>query len=352
MKDIIMFGITFPAWIIVPIAFFLWVFCLFLLKAIGIKKLQDLSARTKTKVDDIFIKAVNTPLNLLIFVSGAYFIEQIVEFDKDFKYTQYFFTVFKILSIIAIIMFIDSFFRGLIQLYSKNNELLKTSKGIVNTVIKGVVYGLGLLMLLDSMGVSITPILASLGVGSLAVALALQPILENFFSGVVIILDQPIKVGQFIGLESGEEGYVEKIGWRSTWIRILPNNIIVMPNKKIMDSKIVNYYYPEPEMSTLVQVGVHYNSDLEKVERVTIEVGKEILKKVNGGVENFEPFIRYHTFDSSSINFSVILRVKEFVDNYLIKHEFIKALQKRYKEEGITIPFPIRAINYSQEKAE
>jgi small-conductance mechanosensitive channel len=114
---------------------------------------------------------------------------------------------------------------------------------------------------------------------------------------------------------------------------------------------VLNYYYPEKELAVLVEASVHYSSDLKKVERVTMEVGKEIMKRVTGGVEGFDPFIRFHTFADSSINFTVILRGKEFVDNYLIKHEFIKALQERYAKEGIVIPYPIRAINTEQEKA-
>jgi len=107
---------------------------------------------------------------------------------------------------------------------------------------------------------------------------------------------------------------------------------------------VINYYLPEKEMSVLVQVGVSYDSDLKKVERVTVEVGKEVMRGVPGGVPEFEPFIRYHTFADFSINFSVILRAKEFTDNFLIQHEFIKRLHQRFKEEGIEIPFPIRTI--------
>ena len=186
----------------------------------------------------------------------------------------------------------------------------------------------------------------------MAVALALQPTLENFFSGIQIVIDKPIKVGQFIKLDSGEEGYVQRVGWRSTWVRMLPNNVVVMPNKVLVSSKILNYYYPQKEMAVLVQVGVHYDSDLKHVEKVTCEVAKEIMKEVKGGVPEFDPFIRYHTFNDFSIDFTVILRAKEFVDNYLIKHEFIKRLHQRYRKEGINIPYPIRAVNYSQEKAQ
>ena len=112
---------------------------------------------------------------------------------------------------------------------------------------------------------------------------------------------------------------------------------------------VTNYYFPEKEMAVLIQVGVSYDSDLKKVERVTIEVGKELMREVPGGVPEFEPFIRYHTFADFSINFTVILRAKEFVDQYLIKHEFVKRLHQRFKKEGIEIPFPIRTV-YMQEK--
>jgi len=134
-------------------------------------------------------------------------------------------------------------------------------------------------------------------------------------------------------------------------VRMLPNNIVVIPNKSIVDSKIINYYYPDRELAVLVEVGVHYGSDLQNVERVTIAVAKEVQQQVSGAVKEFEPFIRYHTFDSSSVNFTVILRAREFVDNYLVKHEFIKRLHARYKQEGITIPYPIRAVNFEQEQS-
>jgi len=106
---------------------------------------------------------------------------------------------------------------------------------------------------------------------------------------------------------------------------------------------------PDKELAVLVNLGVSYSSDLNKVERVTIEVAREVMKAVSGGVPDFDPFIRYHTFGDFSINFTVIMRAKEFKDQYLIKHEFIKKLHQRYIKEGIEIPFPIRTI-YTKEK--
>jgi small-conductance mechanosensitive channel len=131
---------------------------------------------------------------------------------------------------------------------------------------------------------------------------------------------------------------------------MLPNNVILVPNEKLTKAIVTNYYLPDKEMAVLVNLGVHYKSDLKKVEKITCEVARQVMKEVPGGVPESEPFIRYGAFGDSSINLTVILRAKEFVDQYLIKHEFIKRLQERYAEEGIVIPYPIRAINYEQEK--
>ena len=352
MKEITVFNIAIPAFIYAPVVYFLWVTILLIIKKIVFSRVERFADRTKSKLDDILLGALNFPLVLLIFVSGIFILERISPILRDSELVGYFFVALKTTAVIAIVIFMDRLLNSLIQTYSHKVDILKTSGGVARTFVRIIVIGLGLLILLDSFGVSITPILASLGIGSLAVALALQPTLENFFSGIQIVIDKPVKVGQFIKLDSGEEGYVAKIGWRSTWVRMLPNNVVVIPNNVLVNSKVLNYYYPEQELAVLVQVGVHYESDLKHVEKVTIEVGQEIMKEVTGGVSGFTPFIRYHTFSDFSINFTVILRCKEFVDNYLIKHEFIKRLHERYRKEGINIPYPIRAINYKQEKAE
>jgi small-conductance mechanosensitive channel len=350
MSKVEIFGLTISPWLLLPLLYFVWVTTWLTVKKILFRVLQRFASKTKTRLDDLLIDSADFPLTLFIFSSGAVIVEKLLPLLKDTTMTSYFVVLFKAVSIIATVLFLDKFLNNLMKEYNNKVELLRTSGGVLRGFVRGVVICLGILVLLDSFGVSITPILASLGIGSLAIALALQPTLENLFSGVQIVVDKPFLAGHFIKLESGEEGYVEKIGWRSTWVRMLPNNIVVMPNKLLVNSKIINYYYPDKELAVLVEVGVHYESDLEKVERVTIEVARETLKAVPGSVTNFDPFIRYHAFADFSINFSVILRAQEFVDHFLIKHEFIKRLHKRYAQEGITIPYPIQAINFDQEK--
>jgi len=334
------------------VVFFIWVIFWFLIKRLVYWRIKRFTKATTTKIDDIIIHSLEVPLNLLIFASGILVVQSFSFFAVDGNIIQHLITGFKITIIIAMMMFFDNLAKNSINTYSGIVETLKSYGSVAHGFFRIIIFGLGFLMLLSSCGIAITPLIASLGIGSLAIALALQPSLENLFAGIQILFDKPIQVGQFIKLDSGEQGYVAKVGWRSTWIRMLPNNVVVIPNMQIVSNKLVNYYYPEQEMAVLVQVGVHYDSDLEHVEKVTVDVGEETMKEVKGGVPEFKPFIRYHTFNDFSINFTVILRCKEFVDNYFIKHEFIKRLHKRYAKEGITIPFPINAINYSQEKAE
>jgi small-conductance mechanosensitive channel len=218
------------------------------------------------------------------------------------------------------------------------------SLSIVRNIVWLVLLVLGLLMILDFFGVAIAPVLTALGVGGLAVALALQDTLSNLFAGIQIIGSNKVKPGDYIKLDSGQEGYVTDVTWRYTTMRALANNLIIVPNSKLAAALVTNYHRPSQDLAVLVNLGVAYESDLEKVEKVTIEVAADVMKTVQGGVPDFQPFIRYNKFGDSSIGFSVIMRGKEYVDQYLITHEFVKRLQKRYQQEKISIPFPQRTV--------
>lgn len=142
-------------------------------------------------------------------------------------------------------------------------------------------------------------------------ALALRDTLENLFAGFHVLASGQIKVGNYIRLEGGEEGFVEDITWRNTVIRQPSDNLIIVPNSKLSSSIVINFHKPDSELAVIVPVGVSYDSDLEKVEKITIEVAKEVQKEVEGAVPDFEPFIRYTAFGDFSINFNVILRAKD-----------------------------------------
>jgi small-conductance mechanosensitive channel len=232
----------------------------------------------------------------------------------------------------------------LITLYSGRFQQALPVTSLTHNIAKIFVIAIGALMILHGLGISIAPLLTALGVGGIAVALALQDTLSNLFAGFYLTVTRHIRVGDYVKLDSGQEGYVEDIGWRATMIRMLPNNMVIVPNNRLAQAVITNYYLPSKDLAVLVEVGVAYDSDLPKVERVTAEVGREVMQTVTGGAPDFEPFIRLHTLGEYSINFTVILRAKEFVDQYYVKHQFIKRLVARYRQEGITIPFPTRTV--------
>ncbi len=298
--------------------------------------------KTKTKIDDIVVDAFKIPLVIIFAIGGSYAALQYVEVPSTIGNWVY---PLLLLGIgIAVIIGTMKVISGLITYFGSKYPGMAPIIPILRKLIIIAVLFIGLMIILDWVGISISPLLMSFGIAGLAVALALRPTLENLFSGLTIMMERAIRHGDYIELDSGERGYVIDIGWRTSKIRMLPNNVVTIPNSKLAGSKLINYYRPEQEMSALVQVGVHYDSDLRKVEKVTIEVAKEVLREVEGGVTEFEPFIRYHTFSDFSINFTVILRVKEFVNQYLVIHEFVKRLHERYNKEGIVIPFPIRTV--------
>lgn len=224
------------------------------------------------------------------------------------------------------------------------------STSILVTTIDLAVYAIGILFLLESFGVAISPLLTAMGVGGLAAALALQDTLANLFSGINILIAKQIKIGDFVKLSTGEEGHVVDMNWRNTTIQTSTENMVVIPNQKFASSTITNYAQPFAECSISVPVGVSYDSDLDQVEKITVAVAKEILEQTEGGVRSFEPVVRYVAFAESSINFNVVLRVRSVTDQPFVRHQFIKRLHTRYQQEGIIIPFPTRTVNLEQVK--
>ena len=226
---------------------------------------------------------------------------------------------------------------------------------LLNTIFKTVIYASGALIILQYYGISIAPILTAMGVGGMAVALGLQETLANIFSGLQLILSKQLRINDYIKLSSGEEGRVTDITWRLT--TIMPpseGSVVVIPNKNIAGAITTNYSRPRDDIIIPVAIGVDYSSDLDKVERVTLEVAIEVQKRTDGYEEMFDskgvdrnplkPAVRFHTFGDSSIDFNVFLHAHQFDVQYLMKHEFIKEITKRYRQEGINIPFPIRTV--------
>ena len=213
-------------------------------------------------------------------------------------------------------------------------------------IIRAVFALLAVVIVLENLGVSLTAVWTTLGVGSVAVALALQDTLGNMFAALYLLADSPVRPDEYIKLDSGQEGYVVRIGWRSTTLRMLANNVVVIPNSTLAKAVITNYSRPEPRMALVLPISVAYGTDPTLVDKVLVEVAQEATRDgLHGLLSEPAPFVRFIPgFGDSSLGFSLIVQVSQFTDQYPVQSELRKRIVERFRKEGIEIPFPTRSI--------
>jgi len=288
------------------------------------------------------LKQLSIPVFILVFIIGLY--TSLKTLSKLDEYYLELDGVFFIITVLIIALLTSRIITVIIMGWLKVRRGFKRTPGLLNKAITVIIFVIAIAVILGYFKIDITPLIAGVGLGALAIGLALQSTLSNFFAGVHLISDRPINVGDFIELDENTTGIVEDIGWRSTRIRMLTDNLLIIPNGKLADSNIINYSMPKEDFSIWVPCGVAYESDLKKVEKVSLEVAKEIQKKVPGAVKDFDPVFRYKEFGDSNINFITILRIEKPMDRFIVRNEFIKALKERYDKEKIEISWPIMKI--------
>jgi small-conductance mechanosensitive channel len=231
-----------------------------------------------------------------------------------------------------------------VRFWARQSDTGLPSTSLLQNVARIGVFALGLVIVLQNLGIQIGALVAGLGIGGLAVALALQDTLSNLFAGFQIILARQVRQGDYVVLDTGEEGYITDIQWRNTTIRSrIDDNEVIVPNSRISSTIVTNFSRPASPFWVRLEVGVSYASDLEKVEEVAAEVAREVLEELGSGGEP-EIVVRFQSFGDSSVNFVLRARVPSYVDQYRTRHELVKKLHARFAEEGIQIPFPIRTV--------
>ncbi|MGW0822833.1 mechanosensitive ion channel family protein [Streptomyces sp. NPDC002845] len=338
-------GLTVDDFVMAGIALAAGLLGAFLLRML-LRWLGKHATKTRWSGDDVIVDALRTLVPWAAVTGGVAAAAAVLPLTRTVGHH-----VNQVLTVLLIVVTTATAARviaGLVRTVTQSRSGVAGSATIFVNITRIGVLAIGGLVVLQTLGVSIAPLLTALGVGGLAVALALQDTLANLFAGIHILASKTVQPGDYIKLSSGEEGYVVDINWRQTTIRQLSNNLVIIPNGQLAGSNMTNYNRPEEEMTLLVQVGVGYESDLEHVEQVTNEVVAEVMTDVSGAVPEHEPTVRFHTFGDSRIGMTVILGVGEFSDQYRIKHEFIKRLHKRYRAEGIRIPAPARTIALQQ----
>jgi small-conductance mechanosensitive channel len=222
---------------------------------------------------------------------------------------------------------------------------LTSQTSILSNLTRIAVASIGLLVVLQSLGVSVTPLLTALGVGGLAVALALQDPLSNLFAGLQLLSTKKLHIGDHIRLDNGEEGQVSDISWRYTTILTGLNTTVMVPNAKLASVVMTSFSLPDPEVGLNLVIGVAYGSDLDHVERVAIAVASEVIADTPGAGTGFTPVLRFTSFAESAIMATITVRGRSFPDLALIRHALIKRVDTRFRAEGIAMPLPQRVVH-------
>jgi small-conductance mechanosensitive channel len=309
-----------------------------------LRRLRKAARKTTARWDDTTVDALRGAPILWCTAAGIYLAA--LTFDlSDFAYRILGLSL-TVLVIFSITLVVARVAASLVALYSQKSAKGIPASSLIQTLVKVLVLVLGGLVILQALDLPIAPVITSLGIGGIAVALALQPTLSNVFAGFQIIAAGQVSVGDYVALETGDEGYVVDIKWRNTTIQSLyDDSEIVVPNSKMADSIVTDFHLPRRAVWLRIPVGVSYGSDLEQVERVTLEVARAVSADFAGQGPLAEPVMRYQAFGDSSVDLSVRIQVSEFQRQFRVRHEFIKQLHRRFREEGITIPFPIRTLH-------
>jgi len=224
--------------------------------------------------------------------------------------------------------------------FTENTQILQLFRGTVFYVcwIAGISVCLNILHL-DK---PVTSLLAGAGVIGLALSFAFQDLATNFISGLFIIIERPFNIGDFVET-NGFEGHIEKIGVRSIVIKTLDDQHVIIPSKDIFQKPLKNYNLGKQRRITL-KVGVAYHEDLEKVRTIT----KQAVGQIEGVVQEKGIHVHFFEFDESSINFELRFWIDDSDQMYFlgIQSLAVIAIQKAYQKESITIPFPIRTVDF------
>lgn len=342
MKEIFSYLKDHP-FIMTAILTLLGLFIGFIIDKIILRRLKRIAQKTTWEWDDAVISALHHMPFIWCTTAGLYAATVLTKFSKEHSVITKKILTVVILATVTIIL--SRLASGFIKITTKRAKGLLPSATLFNRITSILIYLIGTFIILQNLNIEITPLLTALGVGGLAVALALQDTLGNLFSGIQIMVTRQVNPGDYVKLNSGEEGFVTDIKGRNTTIRSFPNNnLIIVPNTVLVSSIVTNFNMPQKQLWVTVNVGVSYDSDLQRVEEITLEVAKAVQTDLEGAVSEVEPVLMYNEFGDSSINFTVRIYVKDFIAHYKVRSEFIKALHARYNQEGIEIPFPIRTL--------
>lgn len=308
-------------------------------------KLRKWAAKTPTRFDESLVETLHGPFLLWVLMFALF-----VAADTSplpLQTAQRVEQTLRVLWILSLTIAVSRIAAKAVRHYgsAKNGG---HQMGTLAQVFASILIGsLGILMILNALGVDITALLTALGVGGLAVALALQDTLSNLFAGFYISIAGQIRVGDLIQLDSGQQGYVTDIGWRCTTLRHGDNNLIVIPNNKLAQSIVTNYDLPQARVASNIRVSVTQDSDVARVESLLLELVS--TAKVEGLLQEPAPSVLLNPgFGERGFEFTVGFSVADFESQGRIQHELRKQIVARFRDAGVRLVFAPRMVEPAQ----
>lgn len=324
-------------------AFVVFVISLFILR-LGLFIIERIAffftRKTKTDIDDKLLERSSKPLTFIAFLLSLIITIQEISLSANVEIVllnliySILIIVFSYLLYVVIDLIIIT---GLKKLVSRTKSRVDDSiLALIHSILRIALFVVALLYILSIWGLEIGPLLAGLGIAGLAVALALQPILSNIFSGAAIIMDNSVRIGDLVYLDKETRGKILKVGLRSTRIRTFDNELIIVPNTKLAESTIQNIALPEPKTRVVIPFGVAYGSDIEKVKKIIL---KEI-KTLKNLTDESQTIVRFLEMADSSLNFKAYFYVNSFENRIGAIDEANTKIYNALNKNKIEIPFP------------
>lgn len=308
------------------------------------KLLMRIATRTKIEADERIIKFLHKPICLTILFFGLLHALVIPpEITPPFNTVLLNITKTALL-IVWWIVILKEFKRldnSSLADYLQRKNIEKDIYLLIKNIFQVLIIFAGIAWILIIWDVNLTPLFASAGIAGIAIALAAKDTMANFFGGISLFADRAYKVGDYIIMNSGERGEVVHMGIRSTKIKTRDDVMISIPNSILANTMIINESAPEPRFRIRIDVGVAYGSDLREVEKTLLQIAKQNKMLA----DTPEPRVRARAFAESSINFQLLVWVRDPSEKGLQTHNLLMAIYEAFNKEGIIIPFPQRVVH-------
>jgi small-conductance mechanosensitive channel len=334
-----------PVAVLIPLAFFgATVIAVLIASRVFFRAVQKWAARSDSHLDVILIESLRGPIFVLSLILGVHVALRNSRIPA--QYHEDIHTGVAVLWVLALTISASRLAGNMVRFYGGRVTGARDVTSLTQKLAQLVVFAIGIVWLLKVVfDLSLTPILTTLGVGGLAVALALQDTLSNLFAGFYVSISGLVRIGDYIRLNSGEEGYVTDIAWRCTTMRGLNNNLVVIPNSKLGQAIFINYDLPEHRMTVSVSVGVSYDSDVDRVDAILLDEATNASASIEGMLSEPPPKIFFEPGPGDfALGFQIKFSIVRFAEQLRIKSELQKRIFKRLQREGINIPFPTQTI--------